>query len=442
MRGTVEVPGIESGPVEVLGPDRVLVPGNRWDLLPAAPDPTVTVVVTHFEQPAQLARVLAALDGWDVVVADDGSAAPPQVPRGVQLVQQPDLGFRAAAARNLGASVATGRVLVFLDADIVPEPGFVPALVRHAAASPDVLAVGRRHHADLSGDGRELPAPAWLSEGLAQTHDLLEADGRSFRFVISAVLACRRELFEDLGGFDERFVGYGGEDWDLAFRAWNNGALLVHEPGAVAVHDGPDWGTRDGDPARKDAESARLAALVPDPLTRGAPMPALLPDVLVDVMSYDVRCVHALLAQDHRDLQVRVQAVDEVHRGQVRTEPWTTDQERRARVRVRLDQPVALAPGVLSDAVRRVTEAPGRLVLTVAGEPVGTVTSTRALGRARRWPDVADVVERCFGTASLEVATLERRQDLAGFLAAAGQDGVARWRLSDVGPAEPVGGGG
>ena len=159
-----------------------LVPGNRWDLLPPGPPPSVTVVVTHFEQPRQLAMVLDALaeqthQPLDVVVADDGSAAPPIVPAGVRVVSQPDLGFRAAAARNLGAAGSTSDVLVFLDADTVPEPGFVAALIRRASACPDVLAVGRRRHADLSGDGGELPEPAWLQEGYAATRDLLDADG-------------------------------------------------------------------------------------------------------------------------------------------------------------------------------------------------------------------------------------------------------------------------
>ena len=73
---------------------------------------------------------------------------------------------------------------------------------------------------------------------------------------ISAVLACGRRLFEELGGFDPRFVGYGGEDWEFAFRAFNAGAVLVHEPRAVAWHDGPDQGARAPDPEAKAVERA------------------------------------------------------------------------------------------------------------------------------------------------------------------------------------------
>jgi len=399
-----------------------LVPGNRWDLLAPAPRPTVTVIVTHFQQQAQLDRTLAALTDQadDVVVADDGSAVAPVVPAGVRLVRQVDLGFRAAAARNLGAAAATGEVLVFLDADTTPEPGFVDAIVRRAAACPDVLAVGRRRHADLSGDGRELPEPTWLTEAYAASADLLHADGRSFRFVISAVLAVRRELFDDLGGFDERYVGYGGEDWDLAYRAWNAGAVLVHERAAVAWHDGPDRAGRPSDLLEKDLETARLAALIPEPLTRGAPLPALLPDVLVDVAAYDPRCVHALLRQDHRDLQVRVTGAGALHAGAVREAAWEPDQLARARVRVRLDEPVALPPTVVGGLVRALTDQGlGELVLTVDGHRVGLARSARALGRARRWTGREDdVIGRCFGRRQVELGRLAPKRDLAGFLAA------------------------
>ena len=220
-----------------------------------------------------------------VVVADDGSPRPPTMPRWTRhpsplIVRQPDLGFRAGAARNLGASVGDGDVLIFLDGDTVPALDFVRRLASWPARLPDALAVGLRHHVDLGGwepsrltswlrgggkvdAPRALDDPTWLADGYRETRSLLDADDRSYRFVISAVLACSRRLFEELGGFDPRFVGYGGEDWELAFRAFNAGAVLVHEPLAVAWHDGPDQGARAPDPEAKAVERERLDELVP-----------------------------------------------------------------------------------------------------------------------------------------------------------------------------------
>ncbi|GAA1929160.1 hypothetical protein GCM10009737_33850 [Nocardioides lentus] len=238
--------------------------------------PRVSVVVTHYEQPVELARTLAALARQDrrpheVVVSDDGSATPPVVPPGVRVVTQPDEGFRAAAARNHGAAAATGDVLAFLDADTAPEPSYLRRLVAplaaHPSPEPDLLVVGRRRHtrfaappdpADpLAGAAAgELPGPAWLHDGWRATDDLRAADETSFRFVISATLACTADWFARVGGFDESFVGYGGEDWDLAHRWWTAGGRLRHVPGAVAWHDGPDAGDAERRDTATDEERA------------------------------------------------------------------------------------------------------------------------------------------------------------------------------------------
>lgn len=252
------------------------VPGNRWDLAPGgAPRRTVSVVVTHYEQQPELDRTLAALRRQtrppdEVVVADDGSRRAPAVPPGVVLVTQPDDGFRAAAARNLGVAASTGDVLVLLDADTTPEPCFVERMAELPEALPEALVVGRRRHADLSaarpgdrveelGPRRELPEPDWLRSAYAETRDLLDADGTSHRFVISAVLACTRWWYDEVGGFDESFRTYGGEDWELAHRSWTAGGLVAHRRDAVAWHDGPDAGARGLDPRDHLAATVAVA---------------------------------------------------------------------------------------------------------------------------------------------------------------------------------------
>lgn len=262
------------------------LPGNRWDLLDGVnpPDPyKVSVVVAHYRQPCQLARTLRALRGQDhprhdleIIVADDGSPESPDVGDDVILVRQEDAGFRLAAARNLGARAATGDVLVFLDADTTPERSFIREITRLPALASDCVTVGRRRHADLSGAeadediaravaGRELEDPQWLAEAYRRTRDLRDADAGSFRYLIGAVLACSREFFDEVGGFDETFTAYGGEDWDWAYRAWTHGAVLAHVPSAVAWHDGPDAGGRPDMREAKNAEAIRLASLIPGP---------------------------------------------------------------------------------------------------------------------------------------------------------------------------------
>lgn len=263
----------------------------------------VDVVVTHFEDPQRLRWVLDSLAAQDdsslrlhIVVADDGSATPPSVPDGVTLLRQANEGFRAAAVRNLGARAGSSPFVLFLDGDTVPTPGYCAAMVdalREAsreAPGAGALVVGARRHADLSAvaargddvvswcaatdpeapaDGDVLAAPQWLRDGYARTNDLRDAGDGDWRLVISAVMGMTRDAFERLDGFDESLVGYGGEDWDLAYRAWNTGVALRHASAAVAWHDGPDAGERADLAQLKEGEQLALAARIPQPNVRG-----------------------------------------------------------------------------------------------------------------------------------------------------------------------------
>lgn len=298
----------------------VRVPGNDWSVLDgvrAEHPPLVSVVVVHYEQPGDLARTLGALarqthpaELLEVIVVDDGSATAPVVPPGVQLIRLPDRGFRAATARNRGAAAARGSVLCFLDADTAPEPSYVAELTRLPAVRDDAVTVGRRRHADfgdapaspdaagidaagaaaaapveVAGPLAELREPAWLRDAYARSRDLLEADQRSYRYVISSVLACSSAFFAATGGFDESFDEYGGEDWEWAHRAFTRGAVLAHVPSAVAWHNGPDVSGRSDDPdelrRRMNRETLLLLNRIGVPGSVGRGLRSASPDIVV-----------------------------------------------------------------------------------------------------------------------------------------------------------------
>ncbi len=276
--------------------------GNGWDVLAGLrpdPLPSVSVIVAHYEQPDDLRRTLRALgaqtysrDRVEIVVVDDGSRVPPDVPEGVTLIRQADEGFRLSAARNRGAAAASGEVLCFLDADCAPEPGYLEALTRLPALCTDAVTVGRRRHADLSALADDAPIgdlpadlllddPAWLADAYRRSGDLLHADARSYRYLIGAVLACTRSFFDETGGFDETFTTYGGEDWEWAWRCWDRGAVLAHVPEAVAWHNGPDAAVRGRDPERANDETRRLETSIPIAGSRPHALLAAAPDVAI-----------------------------------------------------------------------------------------------------------------------------------------------------------------
>lgn len=293
----------------------------QWSRLASAdphaqPDaPRVSVIVPYYENQLGLDRLLRALERQDlphhefeVIVSDDGSAAAPAIPSTsypVRVTRQDNLGFRAAAARNRGAVLARAPRLVFLDGDMMPEPRFLTAMLAGLEAHHDgrgVLAVGARRHVDVSActpaqidqwltsgrahGARRLADPAWLSDGYARTNDLADAGVEDFRLIISALMGVDRELFETVGGFDETLTGYGGEDWELAYRCWQAGARFTHVAGAVAWHDGPDLGGRPDTRDIKDAETMALAQRIPLPSTRGRGVVFDQPHVVVRVRGH------------------------------------------------------------------------------------------------------------------------------------------------------------
>ncbi len=392
------------------------VVGNRWDALDGVdPEvlPRVSVIVAHYDQPAALTRTLHALSVQDypselieIVVADDGSPGEVSVPAGVVLVRQEDRGFRLAAARNLGVAASSGDVLCFLDADTAPEPGYVRALTRLPALLPEALTVGRRRHADFAGVAsdapvvdaaadHELPEPAWLADEYARSRNLRDADDRSYRFVIGAVMACSRRMFDETGGFDESFTTYGGEDWEWAHRLWQAGALLAHVPDAVAWHDGPEWADRDGSGLeRANAQTLRLVSSIPvagsaprglwgdapDLLVRlrGAPAPAALfiaLDSLLAAFPQARVMLDAGTAPPVDDPRIIVGGV-----------------EPDARVVWELGHPIVVLdpPGIVGCIAGLGTGDVGTVELLGAdGSPLGALRARRALKRAERWGTTA-----------------------------------------------------
>lgn len=360
---------------------------------------SIGVVIPNYDDERRLRWVLNALVGQTyphhlvhVVVADDGSPrtpALPDLPFRCEVVRQDDLGFRAAAARNLGATAASGELLVFLDGDTIPTPGFLAAMAgAFDDIGPGMLAVGKRLHADFTGctdqevgswvqggvpEGHRLPAPAWLSDSYARTCDLREAGEEDFRFVISAVLAVDRRLFERAGGFDATIVGYGGEDWDLAWRCWLLGAQLRHVPAALAWHDGPDAASRDGNRSTsretKDIETLSLAQRITLPSARGRGLIWAQPDVVISMHGAvtDVQvCLTAmsvlrdsdagLWLVDRADVPPALAADPRVHAGAA---PRSVQD--RARFQVQLAVPVRLDISLTQACEANEMEVPGVL---------------------------------------------------------------------------------
>ena len=182
----------------------------------------------------------------------------------------------AGQARNLGAALAAGETIVFVDADMVLPDHVLDTLARRAAAG--LVLLGFRHnlpHAvhfdgrrlpacppDLTADhrvhwhgrpGRQLHTGTYLdhpvdARPLDDTSDLLElGHGRRYydwdlpRMVVTCLLAVPRQAVLDVGGFHPGFTGWGGEDTHLGAALIATGLTVAPLRQVVGFHlDPPD----------------------------------------------------------------------------------------------------------------------------------------------------------------------------------------------------------
>lgn len=183
-----------------------------------------------------------------VVVCDDGSSDhTAEVVAGFEgrlpLVHahQPDLGFRAGQARNMGIERAIGEVAIFADDDVLFAPGFVAAhLDAHASRDTATrsVALGLRYRKASYGHGTLTQSDIESGERDDRIADL---DGQSLEDHESPwtfVYSCNFSV--TLGGpelhFDEGFEGWGMEDVELGYRLANAGYEIFEAPAARVLH--------------------------------------------------------------------------------------------------------------------------------------------------------------------------------------------------------------
>jgi GT2 family glycosyltransferase len=214
---------------------------------------SATVIVPTYNRPDALARTLDALlamdfprDQYEIVVVDTGrsesGAEQVSAVRGIRYLPQGDVGV--AGARNRGADLATGELLFFVDDDTVVEKS---NLSQHEAIQRDGERLLVYGHRELDSAVRA----AWKATPFGRYRLAYEdryngpdgvgwlraKGGRVYPLTLAAGhLSVRRNVFEALGGFDERFP-VGAEDQDFTWRARRAGCTLMYDYNICAFHN-------------------------------------------------------------------------------------------------------------------------------------------------------------------------------------------------------------
>ena len=234
--------------------------------------PRCSVVIPTYNRAELLRRTLDSLCAQDlptaafeVLVVDDGSSdATAELVAGfarrldLRYFFQPDEGWRVARARNVGIEHATGEVCVFVDSGVLLHSGCLAAHLRtHQRADGPVAVCGYVYGFDNNGsdtdpmiDALDFDDPDASIEQLRESGrwpDLREPFYARHGYDLGRLPApwvlywtCNVSAPTDrvraVGGFDEQFRSWGGEDIDLGYRLHRDGARFVLDRAASSIH--------------------------------------------------------------------------------------------------------------------------------------------------------------------------------------------------------------
>lgn len=199
---------------------------------------TISVIIPAFQAARHLPRCLAALAAstrgpLEVIVVDDGSTdGTPDIARaaGARVVPAAGGPSGPAAARNRGAANARGDLLVFLDADVAVHRDTLSRFHDALASHPDVAAVFGSYDDNPDHQG-------FVSQYRNLLHHFVHQQGRREASTFWAGCgAIRRDVFVDVGGFDERYRRPSIEDIELGGRLRAAGHRVWLRADIQAVH--------------------------------------------------------------------------------------------------------------------------------------------------------------------------------------------------------------
>jgi glycosyltransferase involved in cell wall biosynthesis len=231
--------------------------------------PQLSVVVPTYNRAPLLRKTLVSLaqqrdpPPFEVIVVDDGSADDSKQVAAefrdrltIHYRYQEDKGYRVARARNMGAAIARAPVLVFLDCGTLAGPALLAGhLRRHAEHSPGhgsparrPAVIGYTYGYRPSGPISRRLVEAFALMSPLQVHERYRADPlfRDSRheelakhgfdlngltmpwlFFWTGNVSVRVGDYAAVGGFDERFRSWGGEDLELGYRLHRHGVPFI-----------------------------------------------------------------------------------------------------------------------------------------------------------------------------------------------------------------------
>ena len=201
--------------------------------------PLVSIVIPAYNAAFTIANCIQACLAQDypqerleIIVVDDGSrdttkAIATRFP--VKYIYQENSG--PAQARNEGWRAAGGEIACFTDSDCIPDTDWISRLVANYTCD-EIGGVGGTYGIANS----DSLLAVCIHEETVQRHLHIP---RYVDYLGSFNLSYRKQVLQEVGGFDESYRIASGEDNDLAYRIMKRGYKLVFDRDAVVAHHHP-----------------------------------------------------------------------------------------------------------------------------------------------------------------------------------------------------------
>lgn len=205
----------------------------------------VSLILTTFNWPEALDLTLWSVTKQNllptqVIIADDGSTVSTRLVTAkykerlpIELVWQPDNGFRAARARNLAILRAEHDYVIFTDGDCLLPPEFIQNHVRLASRNKIVAgsrALISKQKTDHLMQNRERTSIEHLFSSYKFSNlplgTLRDSRPESWQTVRSCNFGIHRTDVVKVKGFDEAYTGWGREDSDFVVRLLRSGVKV------------------------------------------------------------------------------------------------------------------------------------------------------------------------------------------------------------------------
>jgi glycosyltransferase involved in cell wall biosynthesis len=196
----------------------------------------LSIIIPTYNRNQKVGECIQALahNDAEILVIDDGSSTPVEVPRAIRLIRH-DSNRGRAASINTGLRAASHDVVLVIDDSIYASPDMVVRLIDEFVVwnNPKLALVGR---VVWDPDVRMTSTMRWMEES-GPFHDVANPRSGPLSNLTTCNTVFWRPFILEAGGFDESFSGSGLEDIELGLRLRKQGLETRLLSTAVGFHN-------------------------------------------------------------------------------------------------------------------------------------------------------------------------------------------------------------